>query len=368
MASPPLLDFDTLLAPIAGDEAAGESLPFAVRQKLDDSRKEVNPDLFDPDDPLRPDEPRPADWKAIIRLSKETLADTSKDLLVSARLLEALVKEHGFAGLRDGLQLMRRLLEECWDRIHPSIEDGDLEVRATPFNWLDDPDRGARFPTAVRMVPVLEHDGLPISWHNWRQLQEGKGPLKSDVFEEAVANATFEHCKNLVDDLTASQQELGQLTKFLDDKLGEVAPGMIEMGRALNDCLTLGQQLLKKKAPVGGDEEEAPAADGAEDNGEGAAAAGDGEAAPARAGGAAGVPAKRLVTREDVYKQLRDAANLLQRIEPHSPIPYLLLRAIELGAMPFPKLMKALIRDETVLTELNRELGIKVEEEVPAEE
>jgi len=67
------------------------------------------------------------------------------------------------------------------------------------------------------------------------------------------------------------------------------------------------------------------------------------------------------VPREDVYRQLNDAAALLQRLEPHSPIPYLIQRAIELGAMPFPKLMRALIRDENVLTEMNRELGIKEE-------
>ena len=364
MPSPPLLDFDSLLAPIAGDEPAGESLPFAVRMKLDDARKEVNPELFDPDDPLRPDEPRPADWKAIIRLTKETLTDTSKDLMAAARLLEALVKDHGFAGLRDGLQLMRRMVEECWDRIHPSIEDGDLEVRATPFNWLDDPDRGARFPTSIRMVPVLQHDGLPVSWHNWKQSQEGKGPLKGEAFEEAVRAAPLELCKTMVEDLEAGQQELTQLTKLLDGKLGEVAPGMTEFSRALVDCLTLAQQLLKKKTPAGGDEEAAPAP-----TADGDAPAADGEAAPAgaAAGGpaGAGAPAKRMVTREDVYKQLRDAANLLQRIEPHSPIPYLLLRAIDLGGMPFPKLMKALIRDENVLTEMNRELGIKAEE--PAE-
>jgi len=49
-------------------------------------------------------------------------------------------------------------------------------------------------------------------------------------------------------------------------------------------------------------------------------------------------------------------------LEPHSPIPYLVQRAVELGAMPFPQLMRALIRDANTLTELSRELGIKSEE------
>src|SRR5438552_8716724 len=106
MPSPPAIDIEALLAPIPGDKPAGDSLPFAVREKLDEFRKEINPDAFDADDPLRPDQPKPADWPAIIRLSQETLTATSKDQLASARLLEALVKNKGFVGLRDGLLLL----------------------------------------------------------------------------------------------------------------------------------------------------------------------------------------------------------------------------------------------------------------------
>ena len=55
MASPPILDLDTLLAPIAGDNPAGGTLPHDVRQKLDESRKEINPNQFARNDPRRPD-------------------------------------------------------------------------------------------------------------------------------------------------------------------------------------------------------------------------------------------------------------------------------------------------------------------------
>jgi type VI secretion system protein ImpA len=57
---------------------------------------------------------------------------------------------------------------------------------------------------------------------------------------------------------------------------------------------------------------------------------------------------------------LAQAAALLKELEPHSPIPYLVQRAVELGALPFPELMIALIREPNVLADLNRELGIKV--------
>jgi hypothetical protein len=49
---------------------------------------------------------------------------------------------------------------------------------------------------------------------------------------------------------------------------------------------------------------------------------------------------------------------VLEELEPHSPIPYLVRRAVELGEMRFPDLAKQLIRSPDLLTELYREFGI----------
>lgn len=366
MATPPLVDFESLLAPISGDNPAGDSLPFAIREKLDEGRKEINPDLFDADDPLRPDKPKKADWPGIIRIATDTLTDTSKDLLAASRLTEGLTKQHGFAGLRDGLKLMRQFLEDCWDRIYPSIEDGDLEVRAGAFNWLDDPERGARFPITIRTVPIVTTEAGGYSWLNWKQMLDGKeGGVTAEQFDKAVEATTLERCKTLAEDVTEAQAEVEKLTEVLTAKLGEFAPGMSEVRRALAETGQLIKQIREKKGPD--PDEEPPAAPedaageseaGDEDGQADEGGNGDGAAAPAR-GRRASAPARQMVTRDHVYQQLKDAANLLQKLEPHSPIPYLIQRAIELGAMPFPQLMKALIRDENVLTELNRELGIR---------
>src|SRR5438552_1380934 len=106
MASPSILDFDSLLAPIRGDSPAGAPLPYDVRLKLEEFRKEINPDDYDADDPRRPAGYRAPDWPAIIQLASDTLSATSKDLLAAARLTEALTMQHRFAGLRDGVVLL----------------------------------------------------------------------------------------------------------------------------------------------------------------------------------------------------------------------------------------------------------------------
>jgi type VI secretion system protein ImpA len=63
--------------------------------------------------------------------------------------------------------------------------------------------------------------------------------------------------------------------------------------------------------------------------------------------------------RDEVYAQLTQAAATLAQLEPHSPIPYLVRRAVELGKLPFPQLVQQLVREERILTDLQREFGLQ---------
>lgn len=346
MATEPLLAFDELLAPIPGDDPAGEAVGFAVRAEMEEARKEIDLADFDADDPLRPTEAKKADWKGIARLATKTLTETSKDLLVAARLTEALTKTNGYAGLADGLQLLRRLLAECWDRLHPSIEDGDLEVRAGPFNWLGDDDRGARFPYTLRTVPLFKGEANWYTLRDWQNIQAGKPGVSRDEFERAMNSASRELCQELVDGLHRSIEELTKLLGVLNEKLGAAAPGMIDVRGALDEALVLAKQALSRKAPV-----EVEASGGRESpvNGDASKQGAD----PPRS------PSARL-TRHDIYARLSEAASILEKMEPHSPVPYLIRRAVALGSLPFPQMMKALMRTEfqNALADLNRDLGI----------
>ena len=152
MPSAPLIDIESLLQPIPGDVPSGVRVPGDIVDKLREKRI---------DDP---EVERHSDWEGIVKLATQTLQETSKDLDLAVRLTEALVKfqeeqaasqNTPFAGVRDGLRLLRELAENCWDRLHPQIEDDDLEVRLLPFDWLDEVDRGAYFPPTVRSIPLL---------------------------------------------------------------------------------------------------------------------------------------------------------------------------------------------------------------------
>jgi type VI secretion system protein ImpA len=342
MSSPSLLEIEPLLAPIPGDDPAGAPVSYDVRAKLEEDRKEEDPNDYPVGDPMRPDKPKKADWSGILRLGQETLTKKSKDLLVAARMLEALCHLHGFAGLTQGLKLLRELIAQCWDRLYPAIEDGDLEVRAGPFFWLDDPALGARFPSLVRRLPFDgQRDGY--GWLDWRQSQAGLGRVSREDFEKAMMELPREKVQGAVDQIAQAQQELTSLIQVLDQRLkalGSSAPSLHEVKQAVDDCQRLAEQILGKRS------------DGAP--------AGDGEGTTATDGAApAGTDGARGATRSELYRQLAQTAARLQSLEPHSPIPYLIRRAVELGGLPFPQLIKALVRDANVLSELNREFGLE---------
>src|SRR5947209_8026599 len=250
MATPPLLDFDALLAPIAGDDPSGGPLPFKdFREKLDDFREEIDPEDFDPEDPRRAEvQKKDANWKGVVELAQRCLVTTSKDLLVATRLTEALVMTNGFAGARDALVLLRRLVEECWDRLRPPVEEADdLEVRAGFFNWLDDPVKGARFPTKLRSVPLLRADGVAVSYFNCQGRSNKPPAVGKEQLEQAIRAADAPRCQDVADDVAAARDELEALAKALDSRMPDLAPGFNELRKALDDCETLAKPVIRLK-------------------------------------------------------------------------------------------------------------------------
>lgn len=338
MPTADLLDFNSLIAPVPGNSPAGQPLPDSVRMKLEESRKEP--------DPLEPSTAsRRAEWPTIIQLAKDTLANSSKDLLVAARLAEALTKKHEFAGLRDGLKLMRLLVENCWDRMYPIPEDGEgIEVREGPFKWLNDSTRGAKFPAAIASIPLIKVRGEAFTCFDWNH------PPRKLEFDAAIPTADAKKLKDLYDDLQGAMAELQALTMTLDEKLKDSSPDLAtpenptNIGNSLKAALDLVETLLKRKG-IG----TSTAAEEMETSDAEAATGGDGA-----------VPLVASKTnREALYRQLEQIADALQRVEPHSPVPFFIKRAVRLGSLPFPELMRAIIRETSTLDELDRLLGLE---------
>ena len=117
---------------------------------------------------------------------------------------------------------------------------------------------------------------------------------------------------------------------------------MIHLRGTLDGILGLLDQIISRKSPA------APAAS---EGSTGSASGGQAESQ----GGAA--------SREQAYQMMSRAADILASIEPHSPVPYLVRRAVEMGRLPFPEMILAIVREQSVIDGMFRELGIQKKEQ-----
>src|SRR5215467_5231070 len=124
---------EDILNPIPGDNPSGKGLRSTpIYDKIREARRE--------DDEYNQGawqtERKVADWNQVISLAQDAIATQCKDLQLAVWLTEALLRKQSVRGLRDGFILCSGLLNNFWDTLFPEIEDGELEDRAGPLDWL----------------------------------------------------------------------------------------------------------------------------------------------------------------------------------------------------------------------------------------
>lgn len=355
--SEPTIDVDELAKPISADAPGGEPLPSDVRTDLDRWRKEVEPDLLDENAP----QPPPPEWGKVIAATTDFLTGTGKDLTAAVRLTEALTKKHAAAGLRDGLALLTRLAAEHWDHLHPPLgpEPADdppkhdqlverFEDRLNRVNALNDAGKGLKFPLTVLRMPVLRSDrGEGFAAADWLD------PARRAEVEGDLGSFPADAVRKAATELAEVQAAVQALAAVLDEKMGTVAPNLADdvpggLGLAVVKCLEFVRGVARAKGvPL---DDPAATAGGSDDSTSDGGPTGGGPAGVVGGG------------RDQLYRQLAQIADALKRIEPHSPIPYLLERCVRLGGMSFRELMQEMIRETNPLGELDLLLGLKRDE------
>jgi type VI secretion system protein ImpA len=362
MPSPGTLDFEALLAPIAGENPGGQSVRYTGAYDVIQEARRADDDLAQGD---WKKDIKKADWHAVIQLTTDALRTKSKDLQLAAWLTEALVKQNGFAGLRDGVRLLRELQERFWVSLYPEVEDGDVEFRAAPLVWLNE-----KLPSSIRSASVTgSKDGDNYSWFHWqdsrtvdnlaRQSQEAMsaaladGKITSEQFDGAVAATPRVHYERLFDDLTQCVGECQQLDRALDEKFGREAPSLLNVKKAIDDCLVLVTAIVKKKRELEPDLATQGLAEGGEGSGQLYA-----DATTPAAPVSGPVPLEPR-DRPDALRRLAAVAAFFRRTEPHSPVSYLVQRAVKWGELPLDLWLKEVIHDDNVLANVRETLGLK---------
>jgi type VI secretion system protein ImpA len=350
MSTPTVFDAEPLLAPFGDDEPAGKRPSILDRNKLKEYREDFDPerDLSEEDrrNPAMAEKQKVLpQWDKIVTFARDYFAKTGKDLTVAMPLIEALTKRHGFAGLRDGLRFLRRLCEDCWDRMHPIIEIPDdpeeMEGRVAPFVFVDDEINQPRFPNSVRAIPLLATaEGVPVSFASCQSYNSIPAQVSPEEFRAAVtaaSDAQVDQIRTIEADIGEALDELRQLGELLDAKAGSNSPGFNGLKKAMDECRTMALEVIRLRGGGG-----AAPSDDATDGDEGA---------PIRAGGGGGAGAAlgSIRSREDVYARLYELTLMLEQFDPHSPVPFLIRRAIEMRDLRFPELVDTLTSSRPVL-------------------
>lgn len=359
MRSYATIDVDELLRPISDDCRGGDVNAYSreLRQQLSELRNP--PRSANPDDPEQDGGIDPVNWETILQKSSDALVRTTKDLRIACHFAEAALNLNGLSGLADGLRLLCRLIEDYWDDLAPQLDPSDPEIRCAPLeNLLNDPVHGPRLPTAIRSLDLLEIGELRLSLSSAMRPSDD---LTASSIASSLRQIPVERAKRLSADLDDTIQTLDKLQHELIERMSDYAPSFNHLSESLSLIRQWFDAALKQQLQSADSSEEGASQD---KNGDSASSANSAlQSSPTNASRAAITDPTLMVdqslrVRADAYRQLTDAANVLQRLEPHSPIPYMVHRAVQMGQMPFPKLMSQWVKEESTLDMFCRELGL----------
>ncbi|HEC16793.1 MAG TPA: type VI secretion system protein TssA [Sedimenticola sp.] len=272
----------------------------------------------------------PPDWKKV-RTDALKLFARTKDLRIAVLLTRALLNTGGFAGLRDGLELITQLLRQYWDSVHPQLDPQENDDPTLRLNTLAALCDHATILHELRDTPMV--DSRTFGRFCLRDMEMASGKLAAPAGDEhpapqsAEIDAAFLDCdpeqlQNTADAVNASLEHIGAIEKLLAENIGpEQATDLDE----LRSVLTEVQQIMSDKL----------ANHGAEDSSAGDTASAR-EPAPAPAQPLSG----GINSREDIIRVLDSACDYFARNEPSSPVPLLLRRAQRLISKDFMAIME----------------------------
>lgn len=348
---------EALLAALPFDNPCGENLRYeGTFDKIRESRRDEDPAL---PQGIWETEIKRADWPTVVRLCEEALSKKSKDLHLALWLTESWTHVEGLRGFRRGLDLTSSLLEEFWPTIHPEIDDdGDLDYRLGPLRWASE-----QFPAMLRLVPVTRPSGgetRPMRLKDWEDVlrlenlqqrdanaakrEQARLPSRLDV-ENSVDLTPLEHFEAMAPVTEACLLELERLDLIMEEHCPKDAPSLGRIRDVLRDLDERARTWITKRGGVlPEDRVDTPADEDVPDEAvsDGGSAAGETkketEAMPSDT--TADGP---IQSRADAYRRLSEAADYLLIAEPHSPVPYVVKRAVDWGNLSFGELLVELM-------------------------
>ena len=371
MALPEIIDINVLLTPVsnelpAGADARRDASPSSKYQQLKGARtaaRAAERQAIHDGDSTGADE----HWRKIIAIAPELISNQSKDLEVACWLTEALIRRYGFHGLQEGFALIHGLIENFWNDLYPLPDEDGIETRIAPLAGLNGEGAEGVLIAPIRKVPITEgHSPGPFSlWQYQQALDIQRNPDEDlrrskfeklgftlDDIERAVNESSAQFYVELFENLSAAIESYQQIGALLDQHCGtDYAPSTRNIVSILEECRGAATHLGKHKVPVAA-EQEAPNLDEAESS-----------ANPgASHTGASNSSHREITSREIAFAQLLEIAKFFRKTEPHSPVSYVIEKAVKWGNMPLNELINELIPDTSSRERYSELTGVKDED------
>lgn len=367
------IDIATLLEPISAAEPVGkdlrqitsaDSIYYQVKSARHKARDYERKALYATgDDALD----AAADWKLVKKLASEILTKHSKDIEIVTWLIEAQVRLHQFVGLKDGFVLVRKLIEQYWQDIYPHADEDGVTTRVISLIGLNGEDGAGALIAPIHNVPLTDdkHAEPYAYWHYKSALAldkvtDKKAKEKRIADKLAVEFATIQQAANesgvafyktLITDIQDCIDEFKALSVILDEKCQQLIPTS-NIKNALAACLN-SVKVLTKDMQLEESKPESEADLGT-----------DAGLEPLSAAPSSQITTQQGLSREQALQMLQQVASYYRKSEPHSPVSYLLDKAIRWGKLPLPELLKELVHDKHVQTYISVATGV----ELPANE
>lgn len=370
-----LISIDTLISPIADSrQGVGEDLNFDLRiDAIVAARQE--------DDPLLAQgnwvtELKVADWVFVKNQCAELLTHTSKDMKLALWYVDALSHTDHLAGISHGLSLLQELNNEFWLTMYPPLdgEDDSMDIRAGLLSWFvkaltDDlkqlslSDSRTEHYNYNYYLTARDHD----KQRQQNPDNEASNQLKLSDYNQAIKNSSESWQQTLMTELGNITTQWQALTDQLNDLMGMDAP----VFSSVTNLLVALKQHLKPLIPEQFDNANRAQEGTTDGNGYDASD----KDLTAKSTGQQPILANvnsTYFTPEsyDHQSNRRQALKLLGQIqdyfatnEPHSPVTFLVGRAIDWADMPLDQWLTHIIKNEDQLAILLDMIGIQPKRE-----
>jgi len=347
-----------LLEPIPGKTPCGEPLRYTeVYDQIREARREEDEKL---PQGVWKSEIKKADWEHVDHVCQETLKHRSKDLQIAAWLTEAWLHHEGIGGLARGLDLILGLTKTFWAEIYPQMNEGGYELRIVPYEWINtrlSEDSPCVLISAPSDRTALPYRLLDFSEANRLELSVKRSPAQgadpsSDTRQPSLAKISLSidqtptaFYRYMDESCTLALKLMKNLEEELRLHLDEESPTFYRLREKVEAIQRFAIHVLDERGEKKG------------------AKKSESEAAPQ----AAPQPRKKYLagsieTREQAYAILGEVASYLEHIEPHSPTPYLIHRAIGWGDMSLSQVFSDILNNGRDLSLLLDILNVKKEQ------